>query len=1554
MNFPSIEIQGSILSSDLLAKIRSEQASFQQGKDFNVDYTNAKLKDEISLAWQEAKGQWTIYKSKLTRLKDGESGTTETRNFWISPLLTNLSYNLTFDRKGEELNGKSFSIGYRDSSLDNFPVYVGGYHESLDKRPENKQLRVSPHAMVQEYLNYSEHLYGMVTNGRQLRLLRDASRITRLSYLEFNLEKMMEEDLYSDFVILYRVLHASRMPIKVNPGADSIIEKYHQEGLEAGSTIRNKLGEAVKGAIKNLANGFINHPNNVALREAVAIGNINADEYYCHQLRTIYRLLFLFVIEERNLVYADSKTPETKRFNQIYFNYYSLLRLRKLARKLQPPEANRHYDLWQSLVSTFSLFEKKEIGEKLGIMSLQGDLFGYHAISNNQYDLHQCYLSNAVLLNIIKSLSYFENINGVLIAVNYGGLDVEEFGSVYEGLLELKLEIKKIEGTELYNCSFDSSNERGKSGSHYTAEELVQPLIKHSLEYLIEDRIKPYQQKKATKETTLQLLLRLKIADVACGSGHILLSAARRLALEIARVQTDEEQPNPMAIRKAMKEVVRNCIYGVDKNPLAVELCKIALWLEAYNPGEPLNFLDHHIKCGDAIVGLAHRSELEKGIADEAFKTLQGDTKEIATAFLKRNKEERKKTESTGSGQQLTTELQLSNSVEEAMSEYITFNKLPETKPDEIESKAKAYKKFIEGKGFTFLKAMADTQVAQFFIPKTETNKDYLMTDADFRLILSGYKGWQDRKAGKATAVAFEQKFFHWFIEFPEVFDEGGFDCILGNPPYLGGSKISTFYGLNLSNYLISAFKNSTGIADFVTYFCKRDFQILKANRFFSLITTDKISQGATRNASLDYLCNNGNIIHATKSMKWPGAAAVTIAIVSFIKGDWIKKRVLNGIEVDYINSLLEMEISTNKTFALQVNKSKSYTGVKVYGEGFVLSNNAAKELLVNETNKAVIFPYLTGDDIVEQPNIQLSRFVINFHNWPLERYSISEWESLDINYKEKIIERINNKKSVPKAPYSYKGKVAKDFPILLDIVEKLVRPERQKVNNNDAAKEFWWQFERSRKELYDTIKGHKNVLVLAQTAKYVAPVFIANDCIHSVKVIVFTSESFSFFSYLQSSLYSEWVWKYGTKMGNTTLQFFASTCFENMPFPINNESEKIKQLEKIGEEYHEHRRQLMRGMQYGLTKTYNLFHSNAITNQSINEKDKQVISLHKHLEKAANTISFNEAIKGILKLRELHIKIDNDVLGVYGYDDIKLKHDFYEVDYLPENNRLRYTIHSDARKEVLKRLLELNHKIHAEEQALMEAKQLISRKTRKVNRTKQPSIQTLLTMRPETAYAAIYSAQDIARITKLSISTIKRWFNRLYAEGYEGISKDNSTRDQPLLINFYGVHELIVLYDLRVVNKIPLKDIFDARKWLIERFGTGPNFYPFTSQKVLDTISKAGKQIIFTDENEGDFLTLGKGNAQLNLEFIKEVLKRIVFDKEMVSRLYLSDSHLIAIDPNLAGGRPCTVENEILIDSIKSVYLESKDIKYIASVYEISESAVQDALNFEQATVLN
>lgn len=1262
MNFPSIDIQGAILSADLLAKIRSEQASFQQGKDFQPDLSNAKLKDEISLVWREVRDQWNIFKSKKARLKEGDSGTTETRNFWIVPLLTNLGYNLSFSKSAEEINGKSFLIGFRDPNLDGFPVYIGSYNESLDRRPDNKQLRVSPHAMVQEYLNYSEHLYGIVTNGHQLRLLRDASRITRLSYVEFNLEKMMEEDLYADFVILYRLLHASRMPKRMDAGGDSIIEKYHLESLEAGSTIRNKLGSAVKGAILSLANGFMNHPDNAELRAAAASAQFDADAYYRHQLRIIYRLLFLFVIEERNLVYGNNKNPETKRFHQIYTQHFSLMRLRKKAKRLLPPEAARHNDLWQGLISTFSLFEKKAVGEKLGIMALQGDLFGYPAIVGQGYDLHYCQLSNADLLNIIQSLGYFENEQGVLIAVNYGGLDVEEFGSVYEGLLELKLQINPVPGADQYRCSFDTSNERSKSGSHYTPEELVQPLIKHSLDYLIADKLKDPDPEQA--------LLSLKVADVACGSGHILLSAARRIAHELACLQeTSEsnsrekvEQPAPTYVRKAMKEVVRHCIYGVDKNPLAVELCKIALWLEAYNPGEPLNFLDHHIKCGDAIVGLAHRSELQKGIADEAFKTLPGDDKEVAKTWRDRNVKERKSREAKSLQLQTNYERSADDSLQAAIADYKAFTQMPESTPEQIEQKAKIYRKFVEGKGYTFLKAMADTQVAQFFIPKTEANKGYLLTDADYRQMLAGYKGWQLPQTAKAKVVAQEKGFFHWFLEFPEVFQQGGFDCVLGNPPYLGGNKVTINYGFHFSNVLHYVF-DINGAADLIVYFLHRIFSVIRTERCMALITAQSIKEGISREEGLFKLIQKDLCLNfAISDLKWPGKANTDINIISGFKKLDLPQKSCNGEKVRNINSYLKNEQNEIEPVTLYFNSKNSFQGIAVGGDGFILSKEES-ELYVelNEEFKKVIWPYFIGEDLNNSPNLSASRCIINFSTYNLEQI--------------------------------------KEFDALFKRIFEHVFPERQK-NNREARRKFWFHFAEKATGMYAKISNLKTFYIAAKTSKHLS--FVKETDVNKAfdqSLTVISLDNSLYFTILQSDIHLHWARKYSTSQGGTP-RYNPSDAFQNFPFPYKLTVGLENQLQKIGELYNHDRSQLMLGVQLGLTKLYNLYHSNAITKVFLNEKDKQVIALQKHLEKTEGTISFVEAIAGIIKLRALHVEMDQAVLEAYGWGDVALRHDFYEVDYLPENDRIRYTIHPGARKEILKRLLALNHQIHAEEVA--------------------------------------------------------------------------------------------------------------------------------------------------------------------------------------------------------------------------------------------------------------
>lgn len=1264
MTFPSIDIQGSIISSDLLSKIRGEQATHQHGKDFVPGFTDARLKDEISLAWQEARGQWTIFKSKLARLKEGETATTETRNFWMVPLLTNLGYNLTYQRQAEDLGGKAFPIGYRDTNLDNYPVFIGGYHEALDRRPDTKLLRVSPHALMQEYLNHSEHLYGIVTNGWQLRLLRDASRITRLSYVEFNLEKMMEEELYADFVLFYRLLHASRMPKSMDTAHESIMEQYHQDGLAAGSTIRSKLGMAVEKAILNLANGFVNHPDNERLKERIDKGLLDHDEYYRHMLRIIYRLLFLFVIEERNLVYPETKNPDTKRLAQIYFTHFSLMRLRRLAGKLQPPEAERHHDLWQSLLNTFALFEKPALGQKLGIMALQGDLFGYHAIAGQHYDLHQCMLSNKVLLEVVQGLSYFENENKVGIAVNYGGLDVEEFGSVYEGLLELRLKGEYIPGTRTYRMDWANSGERGKSGSHYTPEELVQPLIKHSLDYLIADRLK--------EKDPVNALLNLKVADIACGSGHILLSAARRIAHEVACLQETQasnsrekiEQPSPTFFRRAMKDVIKNCIYGVDKNPLAVELCKIALWLEAYNPGEPLNFLDHHIKCGDAIVGLAHREELEKGIPNEAFKTLPGDEKDIAKTWRDQNTRERKQRDAHATQIKTEFETGTENMVQEASEEYNAFIKLPETTPEEIERKARAYQKFLNGKGHSFLKAMADALVAQFFIPKTTENREILLTDGDFRLIMAGKKGWQDRRMAKALAVAGEQRIFHWFIEFPDIMQAGGFDCILGNPPFLGGKKISGSFGDDYLSCIKVNYEPSRGGLDLVTYFFRRIFNVIKFGGFQSLISTNTICQGDSRIGGLEHITNNkGCIIHAVKSMKWPGLATVDISIVSIFKGKWIGNFILNNKNVIHINSNLEDAKFDFIPENLLVNQNKGFIGSYVLGSGFILEENEALDIIEFEPEaKKVIQRFLIADDINSDFRQRPSRFIINFHDWP-EDYC------------------------------------AEKFPVCYKIVSERVKPERLK-SSDKGYREKWWQYGRRAVDLYKAIKALKRYIVVPLTTKYLSFSFIEDKLVISHAAGVVAYDDYLRFSLISNTFHEQWAWLLSSTMGGHTLRYTPSSALSTFPFPNILSNNNSKQLEKYGESYDDHRRKLMLGMQLGLTKTYNLFHSNAITTQGINEKDKQVISLIKHLEKTPVTISLDEAIQGIIKLRELHVQMDEAVLDAYGWNDIALRHDFYEVDFLPENDRIRFTIHPEARKEVLKRLLELNHKIHAEEVA--------------------------------------------------------------------------------------------------------------------------------------------------------------------------------------------------------------------------------------------------------------
>lgn len=261
-----------------------------------------------------------------------------------------------------------------------------------------------------------------------------------------------------------------------------------------------------------------------------------------------------------------------------------------------------------------------------------------------------------------------------------------------------------------------------------------------------------------------------------------------------------------------------------------------------------------------------------------------------------------------------------------------------------------------------------------------------------------------------------------------------------------------------------------------------------------------------------------------------------------------------------------------------------------------------------------------------------------------------------------------------------------------------------------------WWLYWRSRQNMRVALSSKKVMMVQVIVSKTHAPVMLPKNFICSNSFVVFALETFQC-SFIMCTIHENWAWKYSSTM-KTDRSYSIKDAFETFPFPQNISLQRQQDLQRIGEAYHEQRRQLMLDMQLGLTKTYNLFHSNAITAQAVNEKDKQVAALQKHLEKTPHTISFHEAIQGILKLRELHVQMDEAVLDAYGWNDIALRHDFYEVDYLPEKDRIRYTIHPDARKEVLKRLLELNHKIHEEEvkAGLWEKKKTSTKKSTIVN----------------------------------------------------------------------------------------------------------------------------------------------------------------------------------------------------------------------------------------------
>ena len=776
MKYTAIRSEGGLLPYDLLDEILAEIAPGQKAADFGLP-KGRRVSDEIQRVWSDALELWSRFKAGREKLSEKDpNGTTLTRDRWIGPLLTDpvrLSYDLHFQPSAVVLDGLTFAISHRAGEpADSPPVHIEGCEIELDKRP--LKYRTSPQAMVQEFLNRSEpHLWGVVTNGLRFRLLRDSVRTARPTYLEFDLETILEGVQYNEFVLFYRLCHRTRLPQPGHPPEDCLLEKYYQQSIERGGRVRDNLRDGVEEALKVLGTGFLQHPDNSALRERIDASALSADQFHRQLLLLVYRLLFLTVAEDRRLIISIGESAD--RNQTIYRENYSIGRLRERAEGIL--EDSGFSDLWVGLTQTFNLFSDSNDTNPLGIPPLNGDLFSHTTIP----DLEAAHLSNLDLLRAIRWLMFYRERN-VQQRVNYAALNVEELGSVYESLLDFRPMVSKEPEGRTFELGVGS--ERKTTGSYYTRPELVRELIQSALVPVMEDRLAEAakqskgQSAEAIRSAKSKAILDISVCDPACGSGHFILEAARQLGKELARIRVGEDEPTPEQFHMAVRDVISHCIHGVDVNPLAVDLCKLALWLEGHWVGKPLSFLDHRIRCGNSLIGVLDPKILTNGIPDEAFIPVTGDDKKIAAAYKKRNKVERLLGQKRLEFEQAPVEH--SEKYAELFGIRLDF---PEDKPSDVKRKAELFEKARGGADWWHDWTAANLWTASFFLPLNKLDDPLIPTQETFSSYLVHRKD-RPQMTGTANSLAPELHFFHWYLEFPDVFERGGFDLVLGNPPW--------------------------------------------------------------------------------------------------------------------------------------------------------------------------------------------------------------------------------------------------------------------------------------------------------------------------------------------------------------------------------------------------------------------------------------------------------------------------------------------------------------------------------------------------------------------------------------------------------------------------------------------------------------------------------------------------------------------------------------------------------------------------------------------------
>ena len=747
---------------------------------------------------------------------------------------------------------------------------------------------------------------------------------------------------------------------------------------------------------------------------------------------------------------------------------------------------------------------------------------------------------------------------------------------------------------------------RRNAGAHYTPRSLAEEVVRYALEPLV-FRPGPYQS--ADRETWRLLpaadILDLKVADIACGSGAFLVAAARFLARALMEAWEQDGTSerflasghDPQELEShALREVVAHCLYGADINPMAVEMCKLSLWLVSLDARLPFSFVDDKIIVGNSLLGITDIRQLEELHIDPASRRRgQGGLLDVDArgqwglpvdieGMLRRIAVKRR---------DLSTPVEPGDPMRDTKAKDATYAGIQR----DLEP----------------LKKLADAVIATGLDAGGRSGKRREKAYEALRVAVSraypaeGEAGTSMLEAilerGLTPTVPTDYEHWHcihWPLELPDVIqDHGGFDAIIGNPPFLGGKKLSPASGKDVREWYVSVLgEGKKGNADLVAYFFLRAFSLLRPTGTLGLIATNTVAQGDTREVGLDQMVDQGfTITRSIQSSPWPATSANLEYAAVWGTRDSVSDGVLLACDdepVTRISTLLEPLGSVDGApERLRENAKIAFQGCVVLGKGFIVEPEEARAWIAEDPRNAdVLFPYLNGEDLNSRPDTSASRWVIDFDGRSERQASL-----YDLPF-ERVVEQ--------------------------------VKPERM-LKNQKSYRDYWWQFAHKGSAWKQAVSELDKVLVLAQVSHTLAPVFVVNHSVFSHKIIVFASLSKTFFAISSSALHQMWSIKYGSTM-RADPTYTPSTVFETFPRPyLTEESERA--LEAIGRALDEERREIMLRRQLGLTALYNKVNDPALP---------------------------GSADPDVARLRVIHRELDEAVMAAYGWDDVPLGHGFH------------------------------------------------------------------------------------------------------------------------------------------------------------------------------------------------------------------------------------------------------------------------------------------------------